>query len=137
MAFVYNHSVMKIKLTEKQNKILETVAIIMLIVFALISYSITKIISGNQVGDRNITVFVDGKKITDVDGIKIDINVDRTFIIGDKAADYNTIEIKNKKVRCIDANCPDKICVNHSFLNDDIDNDMIICAPHRLMITYQ
>ena len=137
MAFVYNHSVMKIKLTEKQNKILETAAIIMLIVFALISYSITKIISGNQVGDRNITVFVDGKKITQIDGIKIDINMDRTFIIGDKAADYNTIEIKNKKVRCIDANCPDKICVSHNYLNSEIDNDIIVCAPHRLMITYQ
>lgn len=137
MAFLYNHSVMKMKLTEKQNKMLETAAIFMLIVFALSSYFITKNINGKQVGDRNITVFVDGKKITDVDGIKIDINVDRTFIIGDKDGDYNTIEIKNKKVRCIDANCPDKICVSHSFLNDDIDNDMIICAPHRLMITYQ
>ena len=116
---------------------LETATIIMLIVFALNSYFITKNINGKQVGDRNITVFVDGKKITDVDGIKIDINVDRTFVIGDKDGDYNTIEIKNKKVRCIDANCPDKICVSHSFLNDDIDNDMIICAPHRLIITYQ
>ena len=137
MAFLYNHSVMKMKLTEKQNKMLETAAIIMLIVFALSSYFITKNINGKQVGDRNITVFVDGKKITNVDGVKIDINVDRTFVIGDKDGDYNTIEIKNKKVRCIDANCPDKICVSHSFLNDDIDNDMIICAPHRLMITYQ
>ena len=137
MAFLYNHSVMKMNLTEKQNKMLETATIIMLIVFALNSYFITKNINGKQVGDRNITVFVDGKKITDVDGIKIDINVDRTFVIGDKDGDYNTIEIKNKKVRCIDANCPDKICVSHSFLNDDIDNDMIICAPHRLIITYQ
>ena len=128
---------MKMNLTEKQNKMLETATIIMLIVFALNSYFITKNINGKQVGDRNITVFVDGKKITDVDGIKIDINVDRTFVIGDKDGDYNTIEIKNKKVRCIDANCPDKICVSHSFLNDDIDNDMIICAPHRLIITYQ
>ena len=116
---------------------LETAAIIMLIVFALISYLITKNINGNQVGDRNITVFVDGKKITHIDGVKIDINVDRTFIIGDKDGDYNTIEIKNKKVRCIDANCPDKICMSHSYLNSDIDNDMIVCAPHKLMITCQ
>ena len=137
MAFLYNHSVMKMKLTEKQNKMLETAAIIMLIVFALSSYFITKNINRKQVGDRNITVFVDGKKITDVDGIKIDINVDRTFIIGDKDGDYNTIEIKNKKVRCIDANCPDKICVSHNYLNSEIDNDIIVCAPHRLMITYQ
>lgn len=137
MAFLYNLSVMKMKLTEKQNKMLETAAIIMLIVFALISYLITKNINGNQVGDRNITVFVDGKKITHIDGVKIDINVDRTFIIGDKDGDYNTIEIKNKKVRCIDANCPDKICMSHSYLNSDIDNDMIVCAPHKLMITCQ
>ena len=59
MAFLYNHSVMKMKLTEKQNKMLETAAIIMLIVFALSSYFITKNINRKQVGDRNITVFVD------------------------------------------------------------------------------
>lgn len=130
---------MRTKLSEKQNKLLETIAILMLIVFALISYFVTKSINGNQVSadDKNISIFVDGEKVTQIDGIKIDINVDRTFTIGDKDADYNIIEIKNKKVRCIDSNCPDKICVNHGYLNSDIDNDLIVCAPHRLLISYQ
>ena len=35
---------------------------------------------------------------------------------------YSIIEIKDKKVRCIEANCPDKICVEHGVLNDAIDN---------------
>ena len=130
---------MKTKLSEKQNKLLETAMIIILIVFALVSYFITKIINNGSKNTttKNITIFVNGEKLTYVDGVKIDINVDRTFTIGDKNSGYNIIEIKNKKVRCIDSNCPDKICVNHGYLNSEVDNDIIVCAPHRVMITCQ
>lgn len=130
---------MKKKLSEEQNKKLEILAILMLIAFALISYFITNAIknSGSNMGTNNISIFVHGEKITKIDGVPIDINVDRTFIVEDMTAEYNVIEIKDKKVRCIDSNCPDKICVNHGYLNSNIDNDMIVCAPHGLIITYQ
>ena len=120
---------MKNKLNEKQNKILETIAIVMLIVFALASYFITNLIDDRNKDSRNITIFLNGEKI--------DININNTFTIGDATGEYNIVEIKDKKIRCIDANCRDKICVNHGYLNSDIDNDMIVCAPHRLIITYQ
>ena len=128
---------MKNKLNEKQNKILETIAIVMLIVFALASYFITNLIDDRNKDSRNITIFLNGEKLTDINGEKIDININNTFTIGDATGEYNIVEIKDKKIRCIDANCRDKICVNHGYLNSDIDNDMIVCAPHRLIITYQ
>ena len=130
---------MKKKLNEEQNKKLEIFAILMLIAFALISYFISNFVknSGSNLDSNNINVFVNGERITKIDGIPIDISVDRTFTIGGETTDYNVIEIKDKKIRCIDSNCPDKICVNHGFLNEEIDNDMIVCAPHRLVITYQ
>ena len=123
----------KIKLTESENKKLEIVSIIILISFALISLFIKNILI-DKTPENNISIFVDGKKIEEINGIKIDINIDNTFTIGDVHSDYNIIEIKNQKIRCIDSNCPDNICVKHGYLNRDIDNDMIVCAPHRLLI---
>lgn len=123
----------KKKLTERENKKLEIISILALIIFALASLFIKNIFTSNEPQD-NISVFVNGKRITEINGIKIDINSDYTFTIGDKDFDYNTIEIKDKKVRCIDSNCKDEICVKHGYLNREVDNDMIICAPHRLLI---
>ena len=126
-------SFQKKKLSEGENKKLEIIAILSLIVFALISLFIKNFFSVEN-PTTNISVFVNGEKINEIDGKKIDINIDNTFIIGDLNSNYNIIEIKDKKVRCIDASCPDKICVKHGYLNRDLDNDIIVCAPHRLLI---
>lgn len=123
----------KKKLSESENKRLEIIAILTLIIFAVISLFIKNILTQNESSD-NISIYVNSKKIDEINGVKIDINVDNTFMIGDLDSNYNIIEIKDKKVRCIDSNCPDKICVKHGYLNKEIDNDMIVCAPHRLLI---
>lgn len=123
----------KKKLTDSENKRIEIIAIIALILFAIISMLI-KDAFRNKDTARNISIYLNGKKIEEIDGVKIDINVDNTLTIGDLNSNYNIIEIKDKQIRCIDANCPDKICVQHGYLNRDIDNDIIACAPHRLLI---
>lgn len=123
------------KISEEKNKKLEAIAIIGLMLFAIISYFVTTFILKKD--RNNISVFVNGEQITQIDGHRIDLNIPGTYTIGDTNGEYNIIEIKDHKVRCIDANCPDKICVSHGYLNPDIDNDMIVCAPHKLTIQYQ
>lgn len=123
------------KISEEKNKKLEAIAIIGLMLFAIISYFVTTFIF--KKGRNNISVFVNGEQITQIAGHRIDLNIPGTYTIGDPNGDYNIIEIRDYKVRCIDANCPDKICVSHGYLNPDIDNDMIVCAPHKLTIQYQ
>ena len=125
----------RVKISEDQNKKLESIAIIALIVFAIASYLLTHFVFKKDT--KNISVFVDGNRITQVGGRKIDLNIPGTYTIGDPDGDFNIIEIKDHRVRCIDANCPDKVCVSHGYLNPDIDNDIIICAPHKLTIQYQ
>ena len=125
----------KEKLSEAQNKKLETFTTIGLIIFAIVSYLITNTLFKKD--RRNISVFVNGIQITQVNGKSLDLNNPGTYTIGDLNGEFNIIEIKDHKVRCIDANCPDKICVTHGYLNPDIDNDIIICAPHKLVIQYQ
>ncbi|MBO6134310.1 MAG: NusG domain II-containing protein [Lachnospiraceae bacterium] len=123
------------KISEKKVKMLEIISIIVIVAFAILSYIFSTFILKKD--SRNISVYVDGKRITQVNGHKIDINVNGTYVIGDKSGDYNVIEIKDKKVSCIEANCPDEICVKHGDLRKDIDNDMIICAPHKMTIQYE
>ena len=134
----YNYTMLigkREKISENQNRKLETFAIIALIVFAVISYLITTFVFKKN--SRDITITVNGERITQVNGRRIGLNMPGTYTIGDPNGDYNILEIKDHKIRCIDANCPDKICVSHSYLNPEIDNDMIVCAPHGLVVQYQ
>lgn len=124
----------RIKISEEENKKLELFAIIGLAIFAVASYLITNFVLKKDT--RNIIVFSNGTQITQIDNHRIDLSIPGTYTIGDINGDYNIIEIKNKKIRCIDSNCPDKICVSHGYLNPEIDNDMIVCAPHSLIIQY-
>ncbi|MBO6119766.1 MAG: NusG domain II-containing protein [Lachnospiraceae bacterium] len=123
------------KISEEQNKKLELYAIIGITIFAIVSYLITNFVIKKDT--RNVAVFVNGKRVTLIEGRKIDLNAQGTYVLGGKNGEYNVIEIKDHKIRCIDANCPDKVCVNHGYLNPDVDNDMIVCAPHGLLISYE
>ena len=123
------------KISDEKNRKLETFATIFLIIFAVVSYLITNFMFKKD--NRNISITKNGERITQVNGQRIDINLTGTYTISDPNGDYNIIEIKDHRIRCIDANCPDKICVSHNYLNPEIDNDMIICAPHGLVIQYQ
>ena len=123
------------KLSTEQVKKLEVISIAVLIIFAVLSYVLSNFVFKRD--KRNIAVFLAGEKVTKIEGRRIDIDHNAIFVIGDKKSDYNVIEIKDKKVRCIEANCPDCICVEHGDLREDIDNDMIVCAPHRLVIMYE
>lgn len=45
---------------------------------------------------------------------------------------YNTIEIKDKSIKVIDADCKDKICLRSGFISEP--GQIIVCLPHKLMI---
>ena len=44
----------------------------------------------------------------------------------------NTVEIKDGKVSVTDADCPDKICVEHRPISKV--GETIICLPHKLVV---
>lgn len=45
---------------------------------------------------------------------------------------YNIIEINGHSIRIIDADCPDRICVNDGAINAP--GQLLVCLPHKLMI---
>lgn len=45
---------------------------------------------------------------------------------------YNVLEIKGGKASMIEANCPDKLCVNHGSIC--YNHESIVCLPHKVMV---
>ena len=45
---------------------------------------------------------------------------------------YNQFEISEQKVRMINANCPDGLCVHQASISHD--GESIVCLPHRLVL---
>ncbi|MCI8308034.1 MAG: NusG domain II-containing protein [Lachnospiraceae bacterium] len=71
-----------------------------------------------------------------VDGVayaSFALSDDRVIRIGESGPDYNTINIEDKKVYISDADCPDRICVNHRPISKT--GETIVCLPHRLSVT--
>ena len=45
---------------------------------------------------------------------------------------FNRIEITDQRIRIIDADCPDLLCVQEGFIKNP--GELIVCLPHRLLI---
>lgn len=44
----------------------------------------------------------------------------------------NTLKIRDDQADMTDADCPDKICVNHATISDV--GESIVCLPHRVVV---
>lgn len=145
------------KISDEKMRKFEAICAVVLVIFAITSYVFSTYIFKKKT-TSDIKIYIQNQLINNTDNTMIDINKDSIFIIYQgkdntiktnlindlekdllnyQDYDYNVIEIKGKKIHCIEANCPDKICMHHGYLRNDIDNDMIICAPHRMTICYE
>ena len=77
-----------------------------------------------------------GEEIFEVDGERIDINVNKNFVINSENG-FNEIEIKDGQIRVASADCPDQTCVNCGFISKDSFNKIIACIPHGLIIEFR
>lgn len=74
----------------------------------------------------------DGKVIRTVDLDKVVTAEEIRIAYGDE---YNIIRIENGRVRILDADCPDKLCVKTGWI--DQAGQSVICLPHKLIIKIQ
>ena len=75
-----------------------------------------------------VTVTQDGMLLYTLD---LSTEKDRTFTV-EYEGKKNIIEIKDGRIRMLDAECPVHICVNTGWLEDV----PIVCLPNRLVIAY-
>jgi hypothetical protein len=74
----------------------------------------------------------DGKVIRTIDLDKIDTAEEIKITYKDG---YNIIRIEKGRIRIVDADCPDKLCVKTGWITESGQN--IICLPHKLIIKIQ
>lgn len=78
-------------------------------------------------GDKNFAVVkISGKVFR-----KIDLNENKIFTL-ETDAGKNIIEVKDKKIAVISADCPDKICVKAGAIKNV--GEIIACVPHEILI---
>ncbi len=73
-------------------------------------------------------IYVDGELYRTVD--LSEANEDETFTV-DTGRGVNTVLVSAGKIRVVDADCPDGVCVKSGWLTGSAP---IVCLPHRLVI---
>lgn len=107
--------------------------IISLIIIILILVSCIGLFAYKQYAKSSHHIAVikqDGKiiKSIDLDSIK----EKNQFKVTYKKNHYNIIEYEKGRIRFIDADCPDKICVKTGWISEP--GQTAVCLPHKLMI---
>jgi len=105
----------------KKKKFDVIIILILIIAAAMIYYFFTK----NSIQTETAEIIINGKteKV-------VSLNKDKVFSL--EKIPQIKFEIKDKKIRFIDSNCPDKICINTGFIG--IAGQTAVCLPNAVSI---
>ena len=98
--------------------------ILVLLVFAAASIFFAGHLFTSQKSAGVVEIQIDGKVVE-----TLDLQKERAFKIN---GGTNTVQIENGKVKMAAANCPDQICVNTGWI--DQEHDMIVCMPNKVIV---
>lgn len=105
----------------------EIIAVLILIIIAVVSFVCIKFFAEGK--GKYVKVYVN-EKLTKT----FDLTKDREYFIETKFG-YNLLIIKNERARILDADCPNKICVNKGYISKN--GESIICLPHHVVVTVE
>lgn len=105
----------------------EIIAVLILIIIAVVSFVCIKFFAEGK--GKYVKVYVN-EKLTKT----FDLTKDREYFIETKIG-YNLLIIKNEKARILDADCPNKICVDKGYISKN--GESIICLPHHIVVTIE
>ena len=71
----------------------------------------------------------DGVLLEEIDLDKVE--EPRSLVLEDGSG-TNTVQVEKGRIRILEADCPDQVCVNQSWISSGA--VPIICLPHRLII---
>ena len=108
-------------------RIIIIAAVCALLAAAACIYIIIALNGGSEKHIAQITS--DGKIVRTVD---LSTAPDETFTV-EYFGGYNVITVKDGEISVSEASCPDKICVHHGPLKNEL--LPIVCMPNRLVIT--
>lgn len=109
-----------------ENKIITKRDLMLIIILLAVMIILILFMHLNKKTGYNVRISADGKTIKT---LSLDKD-EEYFFEGDKG--YNVVVIKNNEVYVKEADCPDKICVNHKKISNI--GETIICLPHKLVV---
>ena len=121
-----NRVFMDCKNTLKSRK-KEIIAVLILVLIAVVSFVCIRFFVEGE--GKYVKVYVN-EKLTKT----FDLTKDREYFIETKFG-YNLLIIKNERARILDADCPNKICVNKGYISKN--GESIICLPHHVVVTVE
>jgi hypothetical protein len=114
---------------KKGDKITAIVIACIIVISSIGVFAYLNIIKGSH---HIAEIKQDGKIIRTIDLDKVDKPVE--IKIANKDG-YNVIRIETGRIRIIDADCPDKLCVKAGWITES--GQSVICLPHKLIIKIQ
>lgn len=106
----------------------KTLIIIIIVIFLSgVGGSLFVLFSGST---NTVNILSDGKLIESVD---LNTSPDREIVV-EYEGRTNTVEIKDGKIRVIDAQCPDHTCIRMGCLENAA--MPIVCLPNRLVVEF-
>jgi hypothetical protein len=109
-------------------KSLDIVVIVVIILVTLGSSAVPFINSRKNVDNKYVEIQVKGKLFK---RLPLDNNRDERIPIKTDLGE-NIIEIKNGKVRILDADCPDQICIKDGTIQNP--GSILVCLPHKVVV---
>lgn len=89
--------------------------------FLIISYDSGSTMA--RVYQNNVVVYeVDLAKVTEA----------YTYRVEGENGDYNEILVEPGQISCVEANCPDQVCVKSGVINSEL--LPIVCRPHQMIV---
>ena len=76
-------------------------------------------------------IFLDGTAVRSVDLSQVSEPFEFTLTAADGRG-FNVIRAEPGRIAVIDADCPDRVCVEAGWLSDSA--SPVVCLPHRLVI---
>lgn len=113
----------KKSIIKSRNK--EIIAVLILVLIAVVSFVCVRFFAEDY--GKYVKVYVN-EKLTKT----FDLTKDCEYFIETKIG-YNLLIIKNGKARILDADCPNRICVDKGAISKN--GESIICLPHNVVVT--
>lgn len=107
------------------------VLIVVIIVFLISFGSMAYYFLGKPSEGKVIAqIYKDDKLLYNIDLNNID--EPKEIKIDDKDGEFNTVAIEKGRIRFVDSNCRDKVCVKTAWLSKP--GEMAVCIPHKTYI---
>ena len=87
-------------------------------------------------GALRLTKKPGGEAVVTVDGVLVStlpLSIEARLPVGAERGFLNVVEVADGRVRVVDADCPDRLCVRQGWIR--YDGESIVCLPHKLIVS--